>query len=130
MFNTTKLRLSLPVLKQINFAINCKIRKNKTTNLHLLQGMFYIFQTCILLNAYTMAHDEENFVNAEDFMPERWLRGESKDSNPFSMLPFGFGSRMCVGRRIAEQELYLALTRVGFFQKSKNLHVVWYTILF
>lgn len=61
-----------------------------------------------------MAHDEQHFSRAEEFIPERWLRSEPKDVNPFSMLPFGFGSRMCVGRRIAEQELYLALIRVSF----------------
>ncbi|KAK3086630.1 hypothetical protein FSP39_021217 [Pinctada imbricata] len=78
-----------------------------------LNGYLIPKDTCILLNAYTMAYDEQHFSRAEEFIPERWLRSESKDVNPFSMLPFGFGSRMCVGRRIAEQELYLALIRIA-----------------
>jgi cytochrome P450 len=39
------------------------------------------------------------------FRPERWLEGKP---NPFGILLFGHGPRMCPGRRIAEAELHLA----------------------
>jgi len=39
------------------------------------------------------------------FRPERWLEGKH---NPFGLLLFGHGPRMCPGRRIAEAELHLA----------------------
>ena len=66
--------------------------------------------------AHVMGRDEKLFEDAERFKPERWLR--KKDGIPtdtdeaFSSIPFGFGTRMCVGRRIAELELHLLLARI------------------
>jgi len=44
-----------------------------------------------------MSRDVNQFVNPDDFVPERWER-ESNKWNPFSHLPFGFGARSCVGK--------------------------------
>ncbi|KAK7068012.1 hypothetical protein SK128_023820 [Halocaridina rubra] len=59
-----------------------------------------------------MTKDENLFHRAKEFIPERWSRDKPLgDIHPFAHLPFGFGPRMCLGRRIAEQELYTFLTR-------------------
>lgn len=34
------------------------------------------------------------------------------DTHPFTYLPFGFGSRMCVGRRFAELEMEVLTARL------------------
>ncbi|XP_022096144.1 cytochrome P450 10-like [Acanthaster planci] len=54
------------------------------------------------------------FKEHHKFKPERWIRGhkEFEDIDPFLVLPFGTGSRMCLGRRLAEQEVYLLLARL------------------
>ena len=46
-----------------------------------------------------MRHDEALFVNAGQFLPERWLRGKENNyrTDPFTFLPFGFGARSCIG---------------------------------
>ncbi|XP_039998158.1 sterol 26-hydroxylase, mitochondrial [Xiphias gladius] len=73
---------------------------------------------------YAACHDEAEFANAENFIPERWLRAESPGSScgkaargfyqhhPYSFIPFGVGVRACVGKRVAELEMYFALSRL------------------
>ncbi|XP_041377110.1 cytochrome P450 27C1-like [Gigantopelta aegis] len=68
--------------------------------------------TCILLNNYTMSRDATIFNEPESFIPERWLREESRHWHPFSAIPFGYGARACIGRRLAETEMYLATIQI------------------
>ncbi|KAG7167090.1 cytochrome P450 49a1-like 1 [Homarus americanus] len=57
--------------------------------------------------------DEAYFPRAKEFIPERWLRHRPLGPiHPYASLPFGSGTRMCVGRRIAEQELHTFMARV------------------
>ncbi|KAK3874939.1 hypothetical protein Pcinc_020158 [Petrolisthes cinctipes] len=59
------------------------------------------------------ARDESVFPRAKEFLPERWLRHKPLGPiHPYASLPFGAGTRMCIGRRIAEQEMYILLARV------------------
>ncbi|XP_045501790.1 probable cytochrome P450 49a1 [Colias croceus] len=95
---------------------------------------------------YIMSNEERYFPSPEEYVPERWLRDTNKlemestnttDSkhskamniwkkqreigiHPFASLPFGFGRRMCIGKRFAEVELLLLLAKV--FHKY---HVSW-----
>ncbi|KAG9335563.1 hypothetical protein JZ751_004467 [Albula glossodonta] len=63
---------------------------------------------------YAASHDEAEFPEPERFYPERWLRGTPSRSqhHPYSSIPFGVGVRACVGKRVAELEMYFALTRM------------------
>ncbi|XP_051752538.1 sterol 26-hydroxylase, mitochondrial [Ctenopharyngodon idella] len=63
---------------------------------------------------YAVSHDENNFPDPERFVPDRWLRGSPSRSqhHPYSSVPFGVGVRACVGKRVAELEMYFALCRL------------------
>ena len=77
----------------------------------------------VAMNNQTICVDSEYFDNPEEFIPERWMRSTEESTNMrpvpnFVMLPFGHGSRMCIGRRFAEQEIYLAMIKVCSFINS------------
>lgn len=71
---------------------------------------------------------EVNYPKTNTFIPERWLKNAehvecpyAKTANPFTYLPFGFGSRMCVGRRLAELEMEVLITRM-----IRNYQIEWH----
>ena len=57
---------------------------------------------------------EKYYPEAHKFIPERWLKDDPqyKKTHPFVTMPFGFGPRMCVGRRFAELEIETLVTKV------------------
>ncbi|XP_063610463.1 probable cytochrome P450 49a1 [Penaeus indicus] len=67
----------------------------------------------VLMLNYEDTQKDTAFPRPHEFLPERWLRGNDlAASHAFALLPFGAGTRMCVGRRLAEQEMYVFLARV------------------
>ncbi|TRZ11741.1 hypothetical protein HGM15179_015377 [Zosterops borbonicus] len=90
-------------------------------------------QTLITLCHYATSRDSRFFPAPDAFRPERWLRhGDTGDTagdtagdtvgdtaghppgprHPFASLPFGLGPRSCVGRRLAELQLHMALAQI------------------
>lgn len=61
-----------------------------------------------MINSHALGSNEEYFDDGKQFKPERWLR-ENGTINPFAHVPFGIGKRMCIGRRLAELQLRLAM---------------------
>jgi cytochrome P450 len=51
--------------------------------------------------------DEGIYERPMEFLPERWLATDGKHSKLY--LPFGRGSRMCIGINLAMAELYVVL---------------------
>ena len=72
--------------------------------------IFVPFQTMVFIPTYACARHPDNFHSPDDFIPDRWLED---DVNKFGSLPFSFGARTCIGRRVAELEIRIALAHVS-----------------
>ncbi|CAG2253982.1 unnamed protein product [Mytilus edulis] len=73
--------------------------------------------TMFAINNRSMAMDDRFYYRPTEFLPERWLRettGEIAKSKefPFAHKPFGFGPRACIGQRFAENEIFIAATKI------------------
>lgn len=70
--------------------------------------------TQVDLNQWVQLRSERCFPEPTTFRPERWLRKHhlQQDVHPYLHIPFGHGTRMCIGRRFAEQDIFLSLVRL------------------
>lgn len=69
--------------------------------------------THVQCNVYGLGRNSDVFPQPLEFRPKRWI-GNRSDNNgkAFYNLVWGHGSRMCIGRRIAEQEIFILLTKI------------------
>ncbi|KAI9370226.1 cytochrome P450 [Aspergillus egyptiacus] len=92
-----------------------------------VSGVYLPPGTIVGAAAYVLHHDASVFPRPFEFLPERWLlagegcagdgdgdsqlksRRRLKESD---MFPFGLGSRACLGRNLASQQLYATVARV------------------
>jgi cytochrome P450 len=76
-------------------------RDERLAGYHIPKG------SIILPNHWSMHLDGDTFTQPEEFRPERWLQGEN-----LPLRAFGFGRRICPGMNIAEDILFIAVSRL------------------
>ncbi|XP_013412288.1 cytochrome P450 27C1 isoform X2 [Lingula anatina] len=108
---------NLPVLKKVvkeTFRLYpvVPINARMVTEEFVLEGYLIPKDSLLALGFYNVQRSDEYFERANDFIPDRWDRETAHDHHAFSVLPFGYGVRSCVGRRVALLELHLALIRI------------------
>ncbi|XP_073228660.1 cytochrome P450 27C1-like [Porites lutea] len=78
----------------------------------VLSGYHVPAQTIVLMEFFCTTLSGKYYKDSLEFQPERWLRENKDENHPFSNLPFGFGTRMCLGRRVAELTLYILVCKL------------------
>ncbi|XP_063701234.1 probable cytochrome P450 301a1, mitochondrial [Culicoides brevitarsis] len=84
------------------------------------KGVQCVFPTIVTGNM------EEYVTEAGSFKPERWLKGSEGgfegNLHPFASLPYGYGARMCLGRRFADLEMQILLVKLLRSHKLEYNH--------
>ncbi|KYN22783.1 hypothetical protein ALC57_04563 [Trachymyrmex cornetzi] len=71
------------------------------------KGIQVVFPTLVTGNM------EEYVADAKTFKPSRWLKeSDNENLHPFASLPYGYGARMCLGRRFADLEMQVLLAKL------------------
>ncbi|XP_055793697.1 cytochrome P450 26A1-like [Salvelinus fontinalis] len=112
--------VNMEVLEQLKYT-GCVIKETLRMNPPVPGGFRVVLKT-FQLNGYQIpkgwtviysicdTHDVADvFPNKEEFNPERFMDGSSEDSSRFNYIPFGGGSRMCVGKEFAKVLLKIFL---------------------
>ncbi|KIA75603.1 cytochrome P450 [Aspergillus ustus] len=81
-----------------------------------ISGVFLPPGTIVGAAAYVFHHNPKVFPQPFEFLPERWLASDEetgarrlKESDIF---PYGLGSRACLGRNLANQQLFTTVASV------------------
>ncbi|XP_047476095.1 probable cytochrome P450 49a1 [Penaeus chinensis] len=108
----------------VGIGITRRLNRDTVLGGYLVPKGWQVVAPSMLIN-----HKDSIFPRASEFLPERFVRGSPlapKHSHAF--LPFSVGTRMCIGRRIAQQEIMCLLVRVlGEFTvdyKHEDIHLV------
>ncbi|RXW16405.1 hypothetical protein EST38_g9451 [Candolleomyces aberdarensis] len=77
-------------------------------------GYFIPKGTIVIGNAWAVLHDPDVFENPMEFIPERYIKNGKFNNdlpNPLDFF-FGFGRRICPGKDLAVEILYLAIASI------------------
>ncbi|XP_066298657.1 cytochrome P450 2U1-like [Branchiostoma lanceolatum] len=66
--------------------------------------------TTVLPNIWSVHHDPEHFPNPGKFDPGRFLDARGQYRRDEHVIPFSLGPRMCLGKQLAEMELFVFFT--------------------
>lgn len=76
-----------------------------------LKDIFVAAGTEVVIDACAIHRDPKNWKNPDDFVPERFGEGGGQeDHEGLTWVPFGNGSRQCLGMNFSLMEQRLVLT--------------------
>lgn len=97
----------------------------RTTKEHIVDGYLIPKGVDVVSPNEVLSKSEKHYPQPFNFIPERWTAEKSDplyygNTNPLVTQPFGFGVRTCIGRRIAELEIEMLISKI-----VDNFEVSW-----
>ncbi|MDY7023714.1 MAG: cytochrome P450, partial [Cyanobacteriota bacterium] len=74
-----------------------------------IMGRHFPSGTTFVPSIYSTHHREDLYPNSKQFQPERFLE---RQYNPYQFLPFGGGTRLCLGYALAMLEMKLVIASI------------------
>ncbi len=75
---------------------------------NIKMGPYDVPKGCIVFaDLYGVMHDKNHFQDPDTFNPERFLNADGHFTPHDHVIPFGYGQRECLGKSLAERELFL-----------------------
>lgn len=110
-------------MKESNRVIPVVVGTSRQTGQDLVLNGYQVPKgTHVAMATQLLMQDDRYFGKSAQFIPERWLKDDThakaencphaRGTHPFVYLPFGFGTRTCIGRRFAELETAIFITRL------------------
>ncbi|KAJ5104801.1 hypothetical protein NUU61_002148 [Penicillium alfredii] len=96
-----------------------------------ISGRFFPAGAVVGINTWVAHYDERVFPDAKTFRPERWIEAESEPEKLKVMnqmyMPFGLGSRTCLGKHISILEMSKLIPRLVRAFDFVPLRQAWHT---
>ncbi|MBF6332482.1 cytochrome P450 [Nocardia transvalensis] len=86
------------------------VTRTAMSDVRITQSVLIPAGSTVIVSPYILHHRADVYPAPGQFAPERWHNGAVP---PGAYLPFGLGSRRCIGEHFAETELTLALASIA-----------------
>ncbi|MET8996128.1 cytochrome P450 [Amycolatopsis sp. Hca4] len=67
----------------------------------------------VIVSPHTLHHDPASFRDPDRFDPDRWAPERAAEIPKGAFVPFGAGTRQCIGNRFAQNEIVITLATVA-----------------
>ncbi|CAB3221934.1 unnamed protein product [Arctia plantaginis] len=109
------LRACLKETQRIWHVIPSNLRRSDRD--HVVRGYHIPPGVDVIAPNEYLSNLEKYYPRPKEFIPERWLADKTDplyygNAHPMVTLPFGFGIRSCIGRRIAELEIEILMKKL------------------
>ncbi|KAF9459021.1 cytochrome P450 [Collybia nuda] len=91
----------------------------------IYEGYFIPKGSTIMSNIWAITRDEEKYPDPDSFNPDRFFTADGELNEDNTILTFGFGRRLCIGRHAADASVWatiVSVLAVFNFENEKDSH--------